>query len=420
VIWIWIGLVLLLVVLSALLSAAETAVYSVSQSRLGTLREEGFEGAESLARLRRNSPVLQTSIHLLVTLLNLAAVGLAVGLGAWVGGVRGSLVAFGATAVIFVVFGEIVPRAMAARRPVHLALASAPTLESVERVMSILLGPLLRLEDVLAGSPPDDPERLSEREVREIARLGREEGVVGIDEHLLVERAFRLDETTAFSVMTPRVDIFAWSDQLTLQDIIGDLGRVPYSRVPVHGDSVDDVTGILYVREAYQTWVEGRRDVKLKSLSREPFFVPGTLSLAQLLRDFQARRIHMGIVADEFGGTDGLVTLEDVLEELVGEIQDETDLDDEPLMRIGRDEVVANGGVDLREINHALNVIFPSGENRSLNGLILDELGAVPDRGTILEHSGVTIEILEASETQVVRARLRRVHDERSQRDGGG
>ncbi len=419
-IWIWIGLVLLLVALSALLSAAETAVYSVSPGRLGTLQDEGFEGAKSLARLRLNSPVLQTSIHLLGTLLNLTAIGLAVGLGASVDGVRGSLVAFAVAAVVFVVFGEIVPRALAARRPVHLALASAPRLEGVERVVSVLLGPLLHLEDVLAGSPPEDPDRLSEREVREIARLGREEGVVGIDEHLLVERAFRLDETMAWSIMTPRVDIFAWSDQLRLQDIIEELAKVPYSRVPVHGESVDDVTGILYVREAYQTWVEGRRDVKLKSLSRDPFFVPGSLSLAQLLRDFQARRIHMGIVADEFGGTDGLVTLEDVLEELVGEIRDETDLDEEPLMRIGRDEVVADGGVDLREINHALNVVLPSSENRSLNGFILDELGEVPERGETLERSGVNIEILEASETQVVRARLRRVHDERRPRESAG
>jgi len=412
VIWLWVGVVLLLVVTSALLSAAETAVYSVHASRLGTLLEEGFEGAEALSGLRANSSVLQTSIHLLITLLNLCAVGLAVGLGAWFAGVRGSLVAFIAMAVVSVVFAEIVPRAFAARRPVHLALASAPTLERVEAIMSVLLGPLLRLEDVLAGSPPEDPDRLSEREVREIARLGREEGVVGIDEHLLVERAFRLDETTAWSVMTPRVDMFAWSDQLTLEDIIEELGTVPYSRVPVHGDSVDDVTGILYVREAYQTWAEGRRDVKLKALSREPFFVPGSLSLAQLLRDFQARRIHMGIVADEFGGTDGLVTLEDVLEELVGEIQDETDLDDEPLMRIGRDELVAEGAVDLREINHTFNVALPSGENRSLNGFILDELGEVPERGEVFERSSVSIEILEASETQVVRARLRRMHDE--------
>jgi len=412
VIWLWIAAVLLMVCASALLTAAETAVLSVNASRLKTLLDEGFQGADALARLRQQSPTLLTAVHLLVTLINVSAIGLAVGLGAWLGAVRGSLVAFAAAAVVFIVFGEILPRATAARHPVRLALASAPLLERMANVAAVPLGPLLRLEDVLAGSPPDDPERLSEREVREIARIGREEGVVGIDEHLLVERAFRLDETTAWDVMTPRVDIFAWSDQLTLADIVDELSRVPYSRVPVHGESVDDITGILYVREAYQTWAEGRRDVKLKALSRDPFFVPGQLSLAQLLRDFQARRIHMGIVADEFGGTDGLVTLEDVIEELVGEIHDETDIEDEPLMRIGRDELVVDGSVDLREINHALNVALPNIENRSLNGFVLDELGEVPDRGESLEHSGVRIEILEASDTQVLRARLRKLMDE--------
>ncbi|MDT8369479.1 MAG: hemolysin family protein [Longimicrobiales bacterium] len=415
-----IGVVLLLVLLSALLSAVETAVYSVSATRLGTLLDEGFAGAEALARVRTRSPSLQTSTHLLITLLDLAAVGLAVGVGAHANGVRGSIVAFAITAVVFLVLGEILPRGTAARRPVRLALLSAPRLEALERFTSIVLGPLLRLEGVLAGSPPEDPDRLSEREVREIARLGREEGVIGIDEHLLVERAFRLDETTAWDVMTPRVDIFAWSDQLTLDEIIEDLGRVPYSRVPVHGETIDDITGILYVREAYQTWVEGRRSVTLAALSREPFFVPGSLSLARLLRDFQARRIHMGIVADEFGGTDGLVTLEDVLEELVGEIRDETDLDEEPLLRLGRNELVAVGSVDLREINHVFNVALPSVDNRSLNGFILDELGEVPERGETLDHSGVRIEILEASGTQVVRARLRRLEGEEPTGEGDG
>jgi len=411
VIWIWVAVVLLMVSASALLTAAETAVLSVHLSRLRTLLDEGFSGAESLARLRQHSPALLAAVHLLVTLINVAAIGLAVGLGAWLDGVRGSLIAFAVAAVFFVVFGEILPRATAARHPIRLALASAPFLERMASFASIPLRPLLRLEDVLAGSPPDDPDRLSEREVREIARLGREEGVVGIDEHILVERAFRLDETTAWDVMTPRVDIFSWSDQLTLADIVEELSRVPYSRVPVHGESVDDITGILYVREAYQTWAEGRRDVKLRSLSREPFFLPRSLSLSRLLRDFQARRIHMGIVADEFGGTDGLVTLEDVLEELVGEIRDETDVEEEPLMRISRDELVVDGAVDLREINHVFNVALPNLENRSLNGFILDELGEVPESGESLEHSGVRIEILEASETQVVRARLERRHE---------
>jgi putative hemolysin len=264
---------------------------------------------------------------------------------------------------------------------------------------------VLRLEVLLSGGGDGDAEA---REVRELTDLGREEGVVDQEEHALVERAFRLDELTAFDIMTPRVDIFAWNDGMTLADVVPGLADVPYSRVPVYGKSVDDVTGILYVREAYETWVAGHHDATLGSLAREPFFVPGSMPLSRLLRDFQARRIHMGIVADEYGGTDGLVTLEDVLEELVGEIVDETDIDEELLIRVGRDALVADGSVDLREINYAFNTSLPTLENRSLNGFILDELGYVPAQGETLTRGGVEIEVLEATGTQVVRARLTR------------
>ena len=133
------------------------------------------------------------------------------------------------------------------------------------------------------------------------------------------------------------------------------------------------------------------------------------LSLAQLLRDFQARRIHMGIVADEFGGTDGLVTMEDVLEELVGEIVDETDVEGEALTRIAWNELVAEGSVDLRDINEEFDVALPLEEHRSLNGYILEEFGYVPSSGESLERDGVRIDVLEALDTQVLRARLRRM-----------
>jgi CBS domain containing-hemolysin-like protein len=172
---------------------------------------------------------------------------------------------------------------------------------------------------------------------------------------------------------------------------------------------VDDVTGILHVREAYQAYISGPGTTPLKDLAREPFFVPPSLSLTHLLEDFQARRIHLGIVADEFGGTDGLVTLEDVLEELVGEIVDETDLPEEPLIRISRNEGIADGALDLREINYAFNVSLPQLEHRSLNGFIIEELGYVPERGESLERHGVRIDVVDATETQVVRARIRKL-----------
>jgi CBS domain containing-hemolysin-like protein len=141
-------------------------------------------------------------------------------------------------------------------------------------------------------------------------------------------------------------------------------------------------------------------------LAREPFFVPGSLPLTQLLEDFQARRIHLGIVADEFGGTDGLVTLEDVLEELVGEIRDETDVEEEEIVRISDGIVECDAGVDMRDLDDALGRVFPKVEPRSLNGFILEELGNVPGAGDSLERAGVKIEILAATETQVLRARL--------------
>jgi len=242
-----------------------------------------------------------------------------------------------------------------------------------------------------------------------LAELGQEEGVVMPEEHELAERAFRLDETTAGDVMTPRVSIFAWSDSLTLGDIVEQLPEVPYSRVPVFGDSIDDVTGILYVREAYAAHSGGQANERLSELSREPFFVPGPLPLTRLLRGFQSPPIPLCNVADEFGGTDGLVTLEDLLEELVGEIVDETDPASEAIVRVSRTEAIVEGSTELREINYAMNVSLPHLEHRSLNGFLVERLGHVPAPDEEVVVAGVDIRIVEASETQILRARLRKV-----------
>ena len=406
----------LLVLASGFLSAAETAVFTVSRSRLRTLVDEGFKGADELARIRARSTSIQTAVHLLITILNLVAVGLAATAGALTAGSAGALGALAAAVAVLLVFAEIAPRALAFRHPIRMALASAPGLARLERVMGALLSPFIRLEALLSGLHGEDDE-LDEREMRDLTQLGRKEGVVDPEEHALVERAFRLDERTAWDVMTPRVDVFAWSEDRTLDSIVPELAGVPYSRVPVYGASVDDITGILYVREAYQTWAAGDVDVTVGSLARDPYFVPGSLSLSQLLRSFQARRLHMGIVADEFGGTDGLVTLEDVLEELVGEIVDETDVPDEELLRIGENDLVADGGVDLRDINESFGLALPEEENRSLNGFILEELGYVPLAGETLEVDGARVEVLEATETQVLRARVTRVSSS-DDRDG--
>jgi putative hemolysin len=342
--------------------------------------------------------------------LNLGSLGIGVATGVLTLGHGGPILNVIIAVIIVIMFADVLPHFIAARYPVRLALNSGPGLLALIRWTRWISGPVSLLEEALVKNGEEELS-IEERELREIQEIGQKEGILEESENLLVERAFRLDELTAWDVMVPRVDIFAWHENLTLADIVDSLADVPYSRVPIYRDSVDDVTGILYVREAYERITQGMHDLKLHRVSRVPFFVPGSLSLAQLMRDFQAKRIHMGIVADEFGGTDGLVTLEDVLEELVGEIRDETDVEEEEIRRLSENQIECDAGVDVREINEALKVNLPKLEHRSLNGLILEELGHVPSSGERLLCDGVRIEIIQATETHVVRAQVTRLTD---------
>jgi len=400
----------LFLLLSATLTAAQTAAFQVSESRIRTLKSEGFKGAEALTQVRRRAGNVGSSVRLITDTLNLGTMGIGVATGVLTLERGPSALDVMVGVVIIIVFADALPRSIAARHPVKLALASASGLLSLTQWTRWISVPVSRLEDALVKNREDELS-MEERELREIQEIGQEEGVLEESENLLVERAFRLDELTVWDAMAPRVDIFAWQEDLTLSEIIDGLPDVPYSRVPVYKDSVDDVTGILYVREAYEHISQGMHDLKLHQISRTPFFVPGSLSLAQLMRDFQAKRIHMGIVADEFGGTDGLVTLEDVLEELVGEIRDETDVEEEEIRRISRNQIECDAGVDVRDINQALGVTLPKLEHRSLNGLILEELGHVPSVGEKLLCDDVRIEIMQATETQVIRAQVTRLTD---------
>ncbi|MCH2652943.1 MAG: hemolysin family protein [Gemmatimonadetes bacterium] len=400
----------LCLLLSATLTAAQTAAFQVSESRMRTLKSEGFKGAEALTEVRRRAGHVGSSVRLITDTLNLGTMGIGVATGVLTLERVPPALYVMVGVVIIIVFADVLPRSIAARHPVRLALASASGLISLTQWTRWISVPVSRLEDALAKNREDELS-MEERELREIQEIGQEEGVLEESENLLVERAFRLDELTTWDAMVPRVDIFAWQEDLTLSEIIDGLPDVPYSRVPVYKDSVDDVTGILYVREAYERISQGMHDLKLHQISRAPFFVPGSLSLAQLMRDFQAKRIHMGIVADEFGGTDGLVTLEDVLEELVGEIRDETDVEEEEIRRVSRNQIECDAGVDVRDINQALGVTLPKLEHRSLNGLILEELGHVPSVGEKLLCGDVRIEIMQATETQVIRAQVTRLTD---------
>ncbi len=403
---------LILLGVAAVVATALAAVHGIDVSKVRILAGEKFAGSENLARLL-SSEGATAPLTVLCTLCNLGAA--LSGVGAVVAAWGGTAAWIGAPIAILAVImvGELAPRAIASRNPVRLALAAAPILSRGSTIFGRALFPILALGRIFARPSASDASR-DEQQVREALEIGVDEGLVEVDEHRLVERAFKLDELNAWDAMTPRVDIVALKDSSVLGDILHELEGFPHSRVPVFGTSIDDVTGILHVRDAYRAYVAGDHNMKLSELSREAMFVPGSISLSKLIAEFRARRTHMGIVADEFGGTDGLITLEDVLEELVGEIVDETDVDEDLVTRISPDEIMASGGAELRDINDRFGFELPAGDNRSLNGFILEEFGRVPERGMSLDAGQAHIEVVQASDTRVLRVRLRRSKPEPS------
>jgi len=296
-----------------------------------------------------------------------------------------------AVVVVVLLAGELAPRAFARRGPVRLALVAAPFLRTGSRVLGRLLFPLTAVVRLISRRSGRIEASADELQVREALEIGADEGVVEADEHRLIERAFKLDELNAWDAMTPRVDIVALKDARLLGEILPELEDLPHSRVPVYGESIDDVTGIMHVRDAYRAYVAGQRDTPLSKLARPPMFVPGSLSLAKLLADFRARRVHMGIVADAFWGTDGLITLEDVLEELVGEIVDEYDTEPPMVEPLEAGVFLVDARLPVDDLAGLLDTHLPDGEWDTVGGLVLGLAGRVPIVGERFEFDGAVL-----------------------------
>lgn len=409
-----------LLVLSGFFSGSEIACFSVSQARVRALADEGRPGSASLLRLRSHPDRLLITILIGNNIANIGAASLATFLATRALGSAGVGVATGVVTLLVLFFGEITPKSFSAANATRISLLAAPVLQALSRLLFFLVVPLAALtRRMLPRSSRRPGPGVSEAEIRKLTQMGHVSGAIEEHERELIERTFLLDTTRVWEIMTPRVDIFAWPEDRSVEEVAAELGDVPYSRIPVYGESLDDVTGILYLRDAYQALVADRAGSTLGELAREPFFLPETVTLVELLGEFQARRIHLGLVVDEHGGTDGLVTLEDILEELVGEIVDEVDVPEETLIRVSRNEILADGSAELRKINQHFRTSLPAGEHRSLNGYLLEELGRVPQPGETVEREEVSIEVLGASDTQVTRARLTRDRPRPPRADAG-
>jgi len=390
--WILIVVVVLLLAASAVLALAETSLVRTSRAKALALEDERHRGARQLVRLVEHPESFLNGVLLVVLVCQLVTATL-VGLLAekWFGGL-GVFVALIFEIVVIFVLAEAIPKNYAVSNPDKSALFSAPFVSVVVRFwpVRILSSALVWLAEKIAGGP-SDAATVSESELLALADVATEEEVIEHSERVLIHSIIEFGDTVVREVMVPRPDMRALDADDSVSDALGVAMDVGFSRLPVYKGNVDDVIGIAYAKDLIRAERDARGSELVSDHLREAHFVPETKRVASLMREMQDLAYHLAIVVDEYGGTAGLVTLEDLIEELVGEIVDEFDIEEPQVLRLADGEVSVSARLGVDELGELLQTELPTGSWDTVGGLIFDRLGHVPEQGEAVVVDGIRL-----------------------------
>ncbi len=398
------------------LSLAEAALLAVSSAGLRTHTDADDRRARVVEELRSGNgeylSAIIASITLLIVLVSSVATGAVLHVareaarGAeslWVTTASVIMVAF------ILIFCELAPKSFAKQRPLQAALALAPTV----RALTKTAGPAVRVLTAIAsavlrifGLRTTHRRRfLTEADIAAAAEVGEEEGTVEPREREMIENIIEFGTQAVREVMVPRVDIVAVPAEATPDDVLDLAQETGFSRIPVYRDTIDDIIGIVYVNDLLAHLSNGDSAVRLLDLVREPLHVPETKKVDELFREFQRKHVHLAIVLDEYGGTEGLVTIEDILEEIVGEILDEHDRAAAEIRPLSDTEFLVDGGVAVDDLNQRLGLSIPEGDYHTIGGFVFARVGEVPDVGEriVLPEAEVIVEACDGQRINEVR-----------------
>ncbi|GMR09603.1 MAG: hemolysin family protein [Anaerolineae bacterium] len=400
----------LLLIAEAVLAAARSSLVNSRPAKLQRLVEEGAAGSELAARIVEDSLSLLLSLRIAVAIVRLLAIGVAAA--TYLGlanGLPGFFLTLAATGLVMSIV-EFLAEGLVMREPEAWALRLGPVVAVLEIALSPIVRLMLRLGGEVSANQNGPLHTLvTEAEIMTLVDAGEEGGSIEQDEKDMIYSIFRLDDTLAREVMIPRIDIQALEESTPIPKATDLLLKTGYSRAPVFRESIDNVIGLIYVKDLLDAWRAGNYERPIGELMREAFFVPEAKKVDDLLEEMQDSRFHLAIVVDEYGGTAGLVTIEDIVEEIVGEIRDEYDFAEEASYQQVEDgEYIFSGGIDLDDVNQIADADLPKDAGETLGGFIYSELGRVPSPGDKLESGGLELVV-----DQVVRRRIRRVRARR-------
>jgi len=393
-----------LVAMSAFFSASETAYTSLNRARLKAMANGGDRRAAKALALSENYDRLLSGILVGNNIVNILSASLATVLFVRLLGGAGVSVSTAVMTIVVLMFGEIAPKTIAKDRPEQVALAVCPLLSAI----LVVLTPIVFLTTcwqklIYRIVPPSKDRGLNEEELITIVEEAENEGEIDEHEGELIRSAIEFNDMTAEDILTPRVDIVSAEVSSTPDEIAHIFQNSGRSRIPVYEDSIDNIVGILHEKDFYRL----RGKAPLKEMMSEPLCVVPSTRLAVLLKLLQRTKNHMAVVVDEYGGVVGIVTMEDILEELVGEIWDEHDEVVHDIVRLSEDEWQVNGGASLDDLRQELP-IGEEFESVTVNGWVLEVLGHLPQPGDAFDYGKLHVTVQRVARRRVEQVRISR------------
>jgi putative hemolysin len=423
----------MLIVLNAFFAASEIALISLNDNKIRIMAEDGDKKAITINNLLGEPSRFLATIQIGITLAGFLASAFASK--SFADPLVNLLLATGIpipeawlnTAAVFVitiilsyftlVLGELVPKRLAMKKAESIARFVANPL----RALSIITLPFVKLLTsstnffikLLGVNPHAEEEHVTEEEIRMMVDVGEEKGTIHETEKLMINNIFEFNNKTVEEIMTHRVDIAALPIEASLNDVISFLKREKYSRIPVYKDSIDNIIGVMHSKYLIQYLAQEKdqKSFKLSDFIRVPYFVPASKRTDELFKELQQNRMHFAVIIDEYGGTAGIVTLEDLIEEIVGNIFDEDDEEEKLFDKLDENTFMINGSASLDEVKDYLDIELPIEEYETLSGFVIGQLGRIPGKedNPTVEYNGVVFKVEEVEEKRVAKVKVCRV-----------
>lgn len=403
-------MLVILLIGSGFFSASETALMSLSRIRVRHMQEEGVKGAKLVGKLTEDSGKLLSSILVGNNVVNIAATSISTSLFISILGTQGVAVATALMTILVLIFGEITPKTIAANNSEKIAiLVSKPI-----KVIILILTPVVWVFNIITNiifkifgikSKSGQP-YITEEELRTMVNVSQEEGVLEIEERQIINNVFQFGDMQAKEAMVQRLDMVCIDADDGYKEIISLFKEEQFSRMPVYEESADDIIGIVNIKDIIFLEENEIANFDIRNYVREAFFTYEFKKITELLEEMKKDKSQMAIVVDEYGGTAGLITIEDLVEEIVGEIEDEYDEDESDIEVIKEDEYIIDGSKKISEVNELIGTNLESEEFDSIGGFIIGHLKRLPEEHEVIEVDGVKLCIESLDKNRIKKIRV--------------